>query len=332
MNVFYCHATALYAWVLAARKGHRFSPSRVEHIPKPNEIVRESKEALSELGLPGLPVVHILVSDAESRRNTQRVQCHVWSGKLPHGSVCRVKRGVYIASPEFCFLQMAPTLDFTHLVELGCELCGLYSTGFNERNRGFADLPEPLTTVDKLCSFLVRAKGLYGANIARKAMRFILNRSRSPRESKLAISMALPRRKGGQSCLPIELNYVVPLTGEHRKAAGKGHYKIDAYFPGGMLGFEYYGKDGHTGTVREVKDIRRESILNDKGIAIHVVTKSQAENAQEIIRLAQVVRNARGLRKRTFRLEDVARTQRLLDLLYRSGRQPWWDADIIPLD
>ena len=127
-------------------------------------------------------------------------------------------------------------------------------------------------------------------------------------------------------------NYVVPLTGEQRKAAGKGHYEIDAYFPGGMLGFEYYGKDGHTGTVREVKDIRRESILNDKGIAIHVVTKSQAENAQEIIRLAQVVRNARGLRKRTFRLEDVARTQRLLDLLYRSGRQPWWDADIIPLD
>ncbi|MDO4532374.1 MAG: hypothetical protein Q4C36_01495 [Coriobacteriia bacterium] len=239
---------------------------------------------------------------------------------------------MYIASPEFCFLQMAPLLDFVHLVELGCELCGLYSTGFDERNRGFADLPQPLTTVDQLVSFLARAKGLYGANIARKAVRFILDRSRSPRESKLAISMALPRRKGGQSCLPVELNYVVPLTGEHRKAAGKGHYEIDAYFPGSMLGFEYYGKESHAGTIREIKDIRRESILADKGISIHVVTKNQAENAQEIIRLAQVVRNARGLRRRAIRLEDVAKTQRLLDLLYRSGRQPWWDADIIPLD
>jgi hypothetical protein len=186
--------------------------------------------------------------------------------------------------------------------------------------------------VQRLAAFISRAKGLYGANIARKAMRFILDRSRSPRETQLAISLAFPRKLGGQSCRPITLNQVVLLDSKRSAAAGKDYYEIDLSFPGCNLGFEYYGKDSHRGPVRMLKDIRRESILGDKGIAIHAVTSSQAENALEIIRLAQVVRRTRGIRRRKTALEDVTRTQRLLNELYHSGRQPWWDADIIPLD
>ena len=69
--------------------------------------------------------------------------------------------------------------------------------------------------------------------------------------------------------------------------------------------------------MRSIEDIRRESVLRNKGISVHVVTKSQSENALEIVRLAKIAYKARGRRFRPLSPDHIMKTQRLLNELYR---------------
>jgi hypothetical protein len=226
---------------------------------------------------------------------------------------------------------MAPVLEFEELVELGCELCGRYTTGIDEDGRGFASLPFPMTSKAKIAGLIDRASGLYGARLARMALRYVEDGSRSPRESKLAISLRLPRRRGGQSGPPYEFNHQVPLAEKYRRMAGKPYYEIDLFFPDGNVGLEYLGKDYHEGPVRTVGDLRRESILADLGTEVHDVTRIQAENALEVARLARVIRKACNLRWRSPSPAEINRSQAVLDKLYRRSLQPWWDAGQIAM-
>lgn len=266
--------------------------------------------------LPLSRPLHVYVSNARGRRNAEDVACHCWTtAALPRGSLLTVGEGICIASPELAFLQAAASSSGMDLLELGYELCGFY--GIDRRHGGMYALPAPITSTAKLASYLSRAGGLHGAGLARQALPRLHDRSRSPRESKLHLSLCLPRSCGGQGIDFLELNHRVPLGAAERRAAGQAAYEIDLYAPRAKLGFEYDGAEYHSGQMRTVRDLRKESILAGKGISIHVVTKTQAENALEVIRLAKVAYRAEGKRFRTPAPDHIARTQALLDRLYR---------------
>jgi hypothetical protein len=128
--------------------------------------------------------------------------------------------------------------------------------------------------------------------------------------------------RGGQGVGGLELNSVVSLSPDERKAAGKHHYEVDLCFGRGKVALEYYGKSEHEGRMRETRDIRRESILSSKGYSVHGVTKSQAENVMELERLAKLIKLARGERWRNPTPEQEASMRRLMRELYpRHGSQ-----------
>ena len=262
--------------------------------------------------------VHVMVPNRASRSRVSEVIFHVWSGNLPPRSVVRIREDVFVSTPEFIFLQAAFRLSFIQLLEFGYELCALYTARVPSGK--LTELNRPITTMEKIERFLRGCSGLPGVKRARQVVKWILDRSRSPRESKFGISMTLPRAYGGQGICGLELNKVIPLSKAEQRASGKRHYEIDMYSELGHIGLEYFGKHEHEGPIRETRDIRRESILLAKGITIHGVTKNQAENAMELERFAKLLKDARGERWRKPTPDQERRMRALLRELY-PGRE-----------
>lgn len=245
--------------------------------------------------------LHILVPDAGSRRHFDGLHCHVWGGRLPVGAIARWPSGDFVLTPECLFLQAAVEMPFVQLVQFGYELCALYTVRYGDGS--CRELARPLSSARRIGEFLAKCDGLPGVKKARAAIPWVLDRSRSPRESTFAISMTLPRFRGGQAVRNASLNREITLTDEERRSAGRHHFEVDFYIPctgegRTGIGVEYYGKEEHAGAMREVRDIRRESILASKGIEIHGVTKAQVENVVELERLAKALTLAQGGRWR----------------------------------
>lgn len=276
----------------------------------------DSDEARRSLrGLDAPYPVHVLVADANARRASDAMKFHVWKTDLPPGSVAMVKPGVFVSTPEFLFLQAARFMPFEALIEFGYDLCALYTCRLLDGD--YLELPRAVCTAERICDYLDGAGGAPGIQNARRAIPWVLDRSRSPRETPLAISMVLPRHKGGQGVKHLSLNQKIPLTDEEQRAAGKHYYEIDLYWSEGKLGLEYFGREPHEGPMRTLGDIRRESILASKGITVHGVTKTQAEDVAELERFAKLFINAQGARweKPTAKHERAMRA--LLRKLYK---------------
>ena len=319
MSIVFGHTTAIEILQMAALPQCRllrlsdFSMSRKSLLPQTAATSRAWEfAARCSLSLP----LHVYVANQKSRRNVQGLKCHVWSHPLPHGSLLRIADDIYVSSPEFVFLQVAGNSTRMGLIEAGYELCGFHATHchFDEE---LLQMPKPLTNKTRLAAYLARTKGLYGAGMARWAQRYVAERTRSPRETKLHMSLSLPRHYGGQAADFLELNVEIPLGKKLQKVAGKAKYEIDVYDREGKTGFEYNSRLYHSGEMRSIEDIRRESVLRNKGISVHVVTKSQSENALEIVRLAKIAYKARGRRFRPLSPDHIMKTQRLLNELYR---------------
>lgn len=314
MGILLSHTCAYYTLLQQAASGKGgLVASRVTSTPSFDEqAAGQVKEWLPEgVGL------ELLVPNSENRRYGH-MKCHVWGDGLPPGSVRKLDNGIYVSSPEFLFLQMATSLPFVRLVQFGYELCALYTVRLPNVN--YLELKEPLTTQARIAGYLGGCSGMYGVKQARKAIPWVLDRSRSPAESDFAISFTLPRLKGGQAIRGLKLNKEFPLTKKERRTAGKGHYEVDFCFEGIQDAFEYYGADAHEGPIRTVKDIRRESILKSKGVIVHGITKGQVRNLQELERLAELVTKARGKRWHRPTRQQEAAMIRLLDELYPPSR------------
>ena len=311
MSIVLSHTSALDYWIRAALAGRRPpGPSRMLHIPDVDADALRNNAYTASSSAP----MHVMVPKRASRSRIPEVAFHVWSGNLPPRSLAKVEDGVLVSTPEFVFLQAAFQMSFVQLLQFGYELCALYTARLpgGELN----ELDRPITSVASIAHYLEGCAGSPGVKRARQVAKWILARSRSPRESKFGISMTLPRAYGGQGVWGLELNVVIPLTKAEQKVAGKHHYEIDVYSELGETGLEYFGKDAHEGPIRETRDIRRESILLAKGITVHGVTKSQAENVMELERFAKLLKEARGERWRKPTPEQERRMRKLLRELY----------------
>lgn len=314
MGIMLSHRSAYYAQLQNAAYGKGRLPStRLARIPSYDARAVDVAKGFMPEGVD----IELLVPSVEARHYGKE-KCHVWNAPLPPGAIQRLSNGVYVASPEFLFLQAAGHTPFVPLVRFGYELCALYTVRLAGGN--YVELQESLTTAARIKRFLDACDGLYGARKAREAIPWVLDRSRSPRESDFAISFTLPRLRGGQAVRGLELNKVVSLTKEEQRKAGKHHYEVDFSFEGIADAFEYYGRDAHEGPIRTVKDIRRESILKSKGIVVHGITQIQAENMKELERLAELVAKAQGRRWRRPTIQQERAMLGLLRMLYPNAR------------
>ena len=249
----------------------------------------------SGLALP----LHIMLKNPQYRWQSMEVVQHVFSGEMPAGCFIGAKNGFGISSPEFCFLQMAGILSLPKLIELGYELCGRYSlptaNDLNIPDNGYYSRP-PLSSVKQLSAFIAHMPGFKGHKKAVRALRYILEDSASPMETKLAMVLTLPYKLGGFGLPKPELNaHIVPKKGNLR-TTGKGFYACDLFWPDKKIAVEYDSNLFHTGSTHIANDSKKRNSLISMGITVITITTLQIYDVVELEKAARVIANCIGKR------------------------------------
>lgn len=220
--------------------------------------------------------------------------CHTWSGSGEADSFVQVSKGLYVSSPEACFLQLARQLSLVELVEVGFEFCGTYGLS-DEAPRGF-ETRKPLATKRSLERYLTKSSGQFGVKKALKALGYVVENSASPMETMLVLLLCLPTYLGGYGFEHPQLNYQIEVL-DHRLSGRKDRWCVcDLYWPCAKLALEYDSDMFHTDSGRIARDSDRRSDLLGQRIALISVTRQQVFDARMFDRLTNTL--AKCLNKR----------------------------------
>lgn len=215
--------------------------------------------------------LHVLVDSKAARIQSDRVVNHVWSTRLPAGSLCHLAPGVAVASPEFCFLQAAargvgPAMD------VGMEACGAY--GRDASARGFADR-DAISSVSALAGYLSGAQGCRGVKAARMALELVLEGSRSPLETKAAVLLSAPVSCGGYGIPSPRSNWPVWPTSKELALFHDSHYLIDLCWPEKKVSLECDSYAYHSSKDERDGDARKRNALTSVGWTCLTATSGQ---------------------------------------------------------
>ena len=319
MKAFISHQSALEFW-------------RIQRVLPPDGAQRQFKVALSDnlpaieqLVLPGLTLpLHIMLGKADLRRACQDMKQHVFTGKTPVGSFYSVDDTLFVSSPEFCFTQMANILPLVRLIDLGYELCGSYSMHTagdpHTSARGF-HLREPLTSKKKLEAFASRMPGVKGHQKTVRAMRYILEGSASPMETKLSMLLTLSYQLGGFGLPKPELNARIVPRKADRRITNKEFYICDLFWPDKGIAVEYNSNQFHTGSTHITDDAKKSNTLTAMGIRVIPVTAQQIFDNYEFERVARVIAKRLGKRLVYKNPGFAAAHDNLRDIL---NIESWW--------
>lgn len=279
MKVLSSHDSALDYW------HNHFSPDMEIGDPaqlSPNESFACTKDDVlgcyPELYIDSEKPLHILVLDNRKRRPSKHVICHAWTTDLPEGAF-HGKGSFYVSSPEFVFLQMASQLTIVQLIALGCELCGTYilqpkatllPNAFDEYPTRVA----PLTSIEKIDALLKSAGPARGKKKAQRALKYVVESSRSPMETRTYMQLCLPPMLGGYGLPKAELNPSIELDDEAKRIAARNSCYGDICWPAKKLDVEYHGEI-HVGADKMKQDVGRTLGIEHMGWRVITVTSPQ---------------------------------------------------------
>ena len=309
MKAFVWHETALAYWrsffPLDTELG---TPARVSSAQKCASKKADVLGCVPEtLVVPSEPI-DILVFKATSRRNSNTVRCHTWSRTIPASAFYQVG-SMMVSSPEFTFLQMASKLCIEQLVALGCELCGFYV--LNRNDVGFRSSPDacptriaPLTNLESLERFIDATDKAPGALKAKRALKYVVEGSRSPMETMTCLYLSLPVMLGGYGLEKPIMNAAIELDDAARQIAQRRQCWGDLCWPERKLDIEYDGKV-HADSTQMQSDAGRTLGIEYMGWRVITVTGPQVRDADRFEVVAQEAARALGVRLRKHALGDL---------------------------
>ena len=284
--------------------------------PNIQEYSKEER-CLHRMGLYTLPI-HTFASCKAERVRTNRITTHVWGISVPKGSFLELMEGLYLSSPEFCFLQMASHLDLIDLIRFGYELCGNYRID-SDSPYGFASVT-PLTSKKKLTDYLQRSNGIPGTVKATRAARLIRDSSNSPRETALSMMLGLPTRLGGWQFGDHLLNH--PLETDEGGWTTTRRY-IDIYWPDSGFGIEYDSDYFHADSKRLANDSFREKTIALQGVRLMRLTNRELNSSRTRDLAFKLIAAELGIRLRNTSL-DVLNRRRSLALRLLKPHDALW--------
>jgi len=233
----------------------------------------------------GEPVT-VLVPDGQIRRKNSEIRSRVCSPDLPDRSFFRLRDGLYVISPELVLLRMARHVSLVQLIEMSMNLCARYyldlNTGRIEGRTSF------LTSTTQIEEYAMLAQGSNGSSKVRKALRWVLDNSGSPYESKSSLVFRLPLSWGGFGLLFDAMNFDV-RAGRLACLAEQNEYCIDMVNIKHHVGFEYDGCDSHEDASH---DKRRRNALAALGWTVFPIDKAVLHNPELCEKTAyQLARN-----------------------------------------
>lgn len=226
-------------------------------------------------------------------RNILGCKCHVSSKRFSGSRFIRIADDIYIVSVELCALQAATYLPFRELVEYYFELCGAYSLGrdasaaYTER---FA-----LTSTSSLKHFFNSLTDCKGLELARKAVRCVRDRCRSPMETAFVMMLTLPRREGGLGISEIETDYEVKVTAAAKDLTRRETFYMDAYLKRSRTDIEYNGFR-HDAEEDRAIDEERKNALASMGYGIITVSRYSFMHASAFARVMEAIQRKEGIR------------------------------------
>ncbi len=291
MNVYIVDWPAIHYWLRkgseALRGIDRFNqPALVDARCRAREYKSLQLEALGILPAldSGQPIGHVLVPDHQSHGLSGGVARHQWKGALPKKSFYEIAPGVFVASPEFAFLQMCSRSSMARLAYVACVLC----SGYALSQEGGVSEAVPLATTQGLQDYLLRnasREKLRGL----RALSYIHGVSRSPMETRTALRLCLPRTEGGMGLPPVELNASIPAGAIVEGTAdrqGRTRFDIDLFWPQEKVGLEYNGAF-HEGKAHRESDRRRQNALTANGVSLIIANREDLRDGGSLERVAR---------------------------------------------
>ncbi|OUO90056.1 hypothetical protein B5F40_08535 [Gordonibacter sp. An230] len=213
-------------------------------------------------------------------------------------------------------MALASQLSLAELIGVGCELCGFYAP--SDEDEGFT-VREPLTTPVRLGRAVRAARGMHGVKLARRALSYVMPRSRSPMETAQALLLCLPRSLGGQGFAHARLNERVPLAKAARSQLGRDHVECDLYWPRMRVAVEYDSDRYHTGPERIARDARRRNALAEGGVTVFTMTRDQLFDPAAFRRCARMIATCLKRRGPSYDIESLRREDDLRRAVLGSG-------------
>ena len=248
-----------------------------------------------------LEPVHVAVSDYIKRASTETVVFHKLPECLPEFSFFKISQSIYIECPELCFVQAASFLSFHELVLLANELCAIYIKDdveeYGQRKR------TPVTTTKKIAGYIDKAKYIHGLQKAKTAVRYALDRSNSPMESRLAVTAMLPFYRGGYGLIKPQLNFDIRLNKEAAEYLGRENCCCDMVWNKKKIAVEYDSNMTHLEIQQHFKDKKRATALTISGYKVISLTAEQFKNFGNIETMFLRIRNILGMRTHKERLD-----------------------------
>ncbi len=323
-NLFVSHMSALRYWRQpeGTKTGKR---SRTRSLNKAITSVKEARRlGPAEQGLimkPDHPL-HVLVPSVASRRYAKDFQPHVWEGEVPYGAFLKIAPFLFVSSPEFIFVQLAPQYSVIELAQIGNELCGGYYlnavSGFGQRPNNM-----PLTSRSELLAFLDKVPNARGAKKARRALEWVADHCNSPQETIGLMALCLPPRRGGWSLPMPDVNKTVWVGKRMERYVGGSTYTPDYMWKtevGGRIvhvAGEYDSSEHHDEEHAAENTRIRRNDMKALGYLVTSINRSQIACAELFQYPARQIARDLGIYKPPPNEKTLARQDELLALLRR---------------
>lgn len=337
---------------------HNAALALLAHIPSPRfgdsepEVVsiagacalcdQEAQEFIDRYDL-GIDVLDLMVPTRADRRRTKHVATHLCTNELPAGSFISLGHWMgdldaYVCSPELAFVQAAHDGDVAAAIYAGYAMTSDYRLdnlapgGVTSRDAGMRD--GKLTTKEHIAAYIEASPKVRGLAKAKALLAYVIEGSRSPRESGLCMFMSLPARYGGYALGKAALNKKVFIRdglndGYERKLrvlertpditltakVEVGRDKVKAgLLPEVLTAMVDYDSDAiHDGREKIHKDAERRNELELlDGVAYFTVTTDQANDYDKLVRLCERVRRKLHRRKRPIFYKPMTEEARYL--------------------
>ena len=262
--------------------------------------------------LPQVPEpFHCLVP--ESCRPHPDCVVHITRRAYRKGAFFRVADGVYVPSPELCFVQLASMVSLHELVKLGSALCGTFYC--DPAAAGGLASRKPVTTQRRLATFVRDHGGLKGIKQARRALPLLAEKAASPPEVFLRMVLGLPRLYGGYGLGDSAMNRRMGVSKKAQNIAGRRTLVPDLCWPEHRLVVEYDSNSEHLAADQVTRDATKRLALARDHFSVVTVTARQLGRPAAMRHVAEEVarRTGRPLRIRgdQFEVKHAA--------LYRTG-------------
>lgn len=308
MKIYYPIApqSAIQFWREALGKGKikkRIITDKKYHIVPKEYLcpatIKKTEEIHEEVGID-LPITFVQPAK-KYIRHTRAVNSIVRAKNLPQEAFLSMGRGMLMASPEYCFLYFANVLSYEKLVELGNDLCSIYV--IDKKAKTGQSSSHSICSADELEEFVEKVRNFKGVKNARAAIKFVVDKSKSPRESKLAAIMFIPVKRGGYGLPKGLMNFRISLSKDGVALAKCKFLSGDIVWLDQKLVVEYDSDLTHLESNQHAFDKARVNALNQSGYRVITITKKTLSSLNDLDEMADTIRKALGLRSQKQELD-----------------------------